>query len=723
MSVQQKKIMVPIVILIFTVRSVKIFLKKKIYSEEEAMVTDKKGNTSKAAGVATLVLFFLLTASVSHAELAAVSGFNIDNTEVAPITAPAVDVAYSLSHGFPIWYQDSAGLKLELCLDRNVETAPGVFVDPCLIENTPSLPVSFPGNFGNEAFWWSGLTFGTFDSRQDGVQVAGGDALLVQALEAAFSLGPADGEQIAFGRIRLRVSVPVTGTYLIEHPYGSREYIVSDAGRRAINQTQDIGNFLAPGSPPAGDFTLALFDGLAPVVPVPFDPSINAGIVNEDGRSIGPFLVPADAPDGAALAPITALDGRQYLALPGTELIPILQPVIGAPGGNFNGLRITLTDPDPGFCLNADPDPLTGEDCNTVVFDQFQVMGKIFNDGPNLRPTAVADVVATGKNQALRVNVAANDLDVVDDPLTGNNIHGINPQAIGLPVDQRPDADLRAGILLTRSLATLQGGTVRRLTTLNTGETVLNYTPPVNFVGTDSFFYVIQDTGGLVSAPTQVTVTVEDLAVGAARYRTRTGRWQISGTSSNTAANTVTLSLGPRTGLSGAAEVPPVNTEASGNATLRLGAESIAFHLQVDPLPSTAVTQAHIHLGGPADNGPIIFFLYDGSLEPPFTGVKTGTLANLNLIPRPAQGVNTFADALSAISEGRAYVNVHTAANSAGEIRGQLGLVPLGSAEVGQDGAWSFTGKSAVSPGGGQRSVNVESANGVQTLGVPLTVR
>jgi len=667
----------------------------------------RNGKLGPVIAGAILLFFLAASSSFSQAELSAVSGFSGDNTALAPIDSAvdAGDVAYSLANGFPIWYEDTLGLKLELCLDSNVAVEPGVFIDPCLLENNPVFPLSFPGNFGSEAFWWNATTFGTFQSSQNGALVAGGDALLVTALEAAFAsdLGVIDGDQVAFGRIRLRISVPVTRTYRVTHPFGTRTYTIDAAGSRAINQTQDIGNFLLPGPPPAGDFTVALFDGPAPVAD-PFDPSINAGIVNEDGRTIGPFLRP-DAPN------IVSLDGRQYIALPGTEVNPILQPVINGPNGNV--LSIELLDPPDGFFLNA------ADNSQIVVFDQFQVMGKIFNDGPNLRPVAMPDFAGTTVNTPGRINVAANDLD----PLDGDNVHGLNLQALGLPVDQSETADLRLGIQRTQAMATAQGGTVRRFTTISTGQTVFIYTPPTDFVGQDTFYYVIQDTGGLISEPALVTVTVEDLAVDAASYRTRLGKWTVSGTSSDTIDNFVSLLLGPRASLSGEAEVPPVESEAGGQASVRLGEDRIEFHLTVDSLPVTAVTQAHIHVGGLDENGPIIFFLYDGVLEDPFTGTKTGTLTNLNLIPRPAQGVSTFADAMEAILQGRAYVNVHTDANPGGEIRGQLEVVPLGAADVGPDGAWTFQGKSPVSPGGGVRSVNVQSANGVRVLGVPLVVR
>jgi hypothetical protein len=676
-------------------------------------MAERKRDISRVLAAAFILLFLTFASSLSHAELEAVSGFDDDNTALVPIVsaADAVDVAYSLANGFPIWYEDTLGLKLELCLDRNVEIEPGVFIDPCLLENNPVFPPSFPGNFGNEAFWWNATTFGTYQSSQGGVLVAGGDALLVTALEAAFAsdLGVLDGDQVAFGRIRLRISVPVTGTYRVTHPFGTRDYVITDPGRRAINQTQDIGNFLLPGPPPAGDFTVALFDGLAPVEPVPFDPSINAGIVNENGRTIGPFLRP-DAD------PIVALDGRQYIADPGTELNPILQPVINGPFGNVLSIELLDTPETPipeGFFLNGT------EQTQVVEFTEFQVMGKIFNEGPNIRPVAIPDAIGTPVNTAVRIDVAANDLD----PVGEDNVHGLNLQALGLPVDQSDTADLRTGILLTRPLTTAQGGTVRRFTTISTAQTVFIYTPPTDFVGQDTFYYVIQDTGGLISEPALVTVNVENLVVNEARYRTRLGKWTISGTSSETSDNFVTLSLGPRAALSGEAEVPPVESAAQGEVTLRLGAETLQFQLTVNPLPSTAVTQAHIHVGGLDENGPIIFFLYDGVLEDPFTGTKTGTLTNLNLIPRPAQGVSTFADAMTAILDNRAYVNVYTLANPEGEIRGQLGVTLLSEAEVGPDGRWSFQGKSPVSPGGGVRSVNVESAKGVRVLGVPLVVK
>jgi hypothetical protein len=651
---------------------------------------------------------FILTPGNACAELRAVSGFDDDDSRLVRVENQnaAVAAAYSLSNGFPIWYEDANGLRLALCLDRRVEINPGVFIDPCLLENNPANPASFPGNFGNEALWWAAETFGTFQSRLNGNIVSGGNALMVLALEAAFAadLGPRDGDQVAFSRIRLRISVPVTGTYRVEHPFGTRDYAIVNAGLRSIDQTQDLGNFLRPGPPPSGDYTIALFDLGAPPSDVA-DPFVDQGVVNLDGRSIGPFLRP-DAP------PIVALNGRQYIANPGTDLAPVLQPVIGAPGGNPNALRITLLDPPEGFFLNA------ADNSQTIVFQQFRVMGKIFADGPNQRPTAVSDHAGTGVNRRVRIAVAANDTD----PTGDGNVHGIDPTAIGLPVVQTAAADLRAGILLTQSLVTPQGGTVKRDTTIPTGETVFEYTPPTDFVGEDYFYYVIQDTGGLISQPALVTVVVEDLKAAGAAYRTRSGKWGVAGTSTDVTDNTVRLFLGPRAGLDGGGQVPPVQTGARGQATVRLTEERIDYRFEMDSPAVSGVTQASIHVGGTDENGPVILLLYDDVLEPPFTGSKTGTLTLADLIPRPERGVSTFADAVAAIRQGRTYIHVISTAHPGGEIRGQLELVALGAAQVAPDGQWSFLGKSPVSPGRAPRSVNVESSNGFWLLGVPLVV-
>ena len=76
--------------------------------------------------------------------------------------------------------------------------------------------------------------------------------------------------------------------------------------------------------------------------------------------------------------------------------------------------------------------------------------------------------------------------------------------AIGLPsIDP---ADPLGTILLTRSLTTLNGGTVQRFTEFATGRTTFVYTPAPAFTGVDTFQYVVQDKGGLVSAPATVTV-------------------------------------------------------------------------------------------------------------------------------------------------------------------------------------------------------------------------
>jgi len=105
--------------------------------------------------------------------------------------------------------------------------------------------------------------------------------------------------------------------------------------------------------------------------------------------------------------------------------------------------------------------------------------------------------------------------------------------------------------------------------------------------------------------------------------------------------------------LSGANEVPPVTTSASGD-----GAISIADDGTVSGSVTTKGVQgtaAHIHMGAAGKNGPVVV---------PFT--KEG-----DTYKAPA-GAKLNADQLKAFKSGNLYVNVHSAANPNGEIRGQL---------------------------------------------------
>src|SRR5262245_20618134 len=117
--------------------------------------------------------------------------------------------------GFPIYYKDTNGLRLELCLDQN---------DPfCIAGNRPDpqAAVTFPDNFPDEAFWFAaGST----------IALAGGSADLGLDVEAAFASAdglPAAGQQIAFSRIRTRVQGIPEGHYTVTHPYGVDVYDVT----------------------------------------------------------------------------------------------------------------------------------------------------------------------------------------------------------------------------------------------------------------------------------------------------------------------------------------------------------------------------------------------------------------------------------------------------------------------------------------------------------------
>jgi hypothetical protein len=282
--------------------------------------------------------------------------------------------------------------------------------------------------------------------------------------------------------------------------------------------------------------------------------------------------------------------------------------------------------------------------------------------------------------------------------------------------------------LLTATQPTTAGGTVRRVSNIATGKSTFLYTPPpdVNglpFSGIDTFQYVVQDNGGLLSAPATVSVLVENLQIARADFRTRTGKWHIGGTSSDSTANTVTLFAGPRARLTPEAEVSvlPVTSAARGSATLRVNDSAIELIFKLDPLPTTAITAAHLHVGAAGSNGPVIFTLFNRTAGIPFANPTRLTLDAITLQRHPEVGISTIDDVVNAILSGNVYINLHTTAFPEGELRGQFSRSRIGTAVVGADG-WEFRSHSTVNPGA-LPSIIMESSNGVRVLGTPLRLR
>jgi hypothetical protein len=111
---------------------------------------------------------------------------------------------------------------------------------------------------------------------------------------------------------------------------------------------------------------------------------------------------------------------------------------------------------------------------------------------------------------------------------------------------------------------------------------------------------------------------------------------------------------GERVTLSGANEVPPVQTSATGSGTVTVNSDkTVKVDLKVSGMQPTA---AHIHEAAAGANGPVI-------------------------VPLQKKGDNEFVSAAGAkltdaqyeaYKAGRTYVNVHSDQHKGGEIRAQL---------------------------------------------------
>jgi len=136
--------------------------------------------------------------------------------------------------------------------------------------------------------------------------------------------------------------------------------------------------------------------------------------------------------------------------------------------------------------------------------------------------------------------------------------------------------------------------------------------------------------------------------------------------------------------LSGYAETPlALSTAASGQFRVQINdaTQQITYQLSYTALEGT-VTQAHVHIGSPAQTGGISFFLCTNlgngpagtQACPAAPATVTGTITPANIIGPAAQGVaaGEFAEVIKAIRAGSTYVNVHSTLYPGGEIRAQL---------------------------------------------------
>lgn len=128
--------------------------------------------------------------------------------------------------------------------------------------------------------------------------------------------------------------------------------------------------------------------------------------------------------------------------------------------------------------------------------------------------------------------------------------------------------------------------------------------------------------------------------------------------------------------LTGAEQVPAQATPAYGTASfvVEAGGNSLRYALTVVGVPN--VMMAHIHIGAPGQNGPVVLWLYPSAPPPvPIAGVTTadlgmGVATRANLMgPLAGQPLSALINAMAA---GNAYVNVHTQQAPGGLIRGQI---------------------------------------------------
>ena len=220
--------------------------------------------------------------------------------------------------GFPRWFEDAGGTRLEPCFEN--DPARCVLLADAGFD--PAQPLVFPTNFPGEFF------YSIVDS--DVINTPGcqgtrpGKALVRLALEGAFAGGsPVPGDQMVFARTRVTATgLCPNAAYTFTHPYGRVTLTTDVDGQLARNQaTTDIG-CIAGGCTFTEPLTAQMFRGFLRWDPA-VAPAATPGYLSGDAGVLHPIV----GASGTGSANLFRVSGPSFTA--STNLFTVAAKVAG----------------------------------------------------------------------------------------------------------------------------------------------------------------------------------------------------------------------------------------------------------------------------------------------------------------------------------------------------------------------------------------------------------
>jgi CHRD domain len=164
--------------------------------------------------------------------------------------------------------------------------------------------------------------------------------------------------------------------------------------------------------------------------------------------------------------------------------------------------------------------------------------------------------------------------------------------------------------------------------------------------------------------------------------------------------------------LSGKDEVPPTESNSTGTAKFQVDENSSQVSYWVNVTGIKKINQAHIHNGTEGQNGDIVVTLTKnksakGNDDPPNIGFSG------NITKDDLQGPlkdKELTDLVSLMSDGNAYVNVHTDKYPDGAIRGQISSGEASTVGMSTEGS-TMTSENTSAPMMEQNSNLTQSSN------------